>query len=182
LSYEKALYVIERKDPKYPALLEKRLGNDAPVCLWAIGNYELLKLPKTALFCSSRCPGDAILAAMDKARQWRDEGRCIISGFHSAVEKECLKILLRGNHPIIICPARSLANMRIPRDWRKDIEAGRILILSPFDPSQRRLTSALAEVRNRFAAALANDVYFTYIAPEGKTAQLTKQVAEWVIQ
>ena len=31
---------------------------------------------------------------------WRDEGRCIISGFHSPIEKECLLILLRGNQPV----------------------------------------------------------------------------------
>jgi len=32
----------------------------------------------------------------------------VISGFHTPAEKECLRILLRGAQPIIICPARSI--------------------------------------------------------------------------
>jgi hypothetical protein len=37
---------------------------------------------------------DAILEAMDQARKSRNEGRCVINGFHSPVEKKFLKILL----------------------------------------------------------------------------------------
>jgi predicted Rossmann fold nucleotide-binding protein DprA/Smf involved in DNA uptake len=106
--------IIDRENRMYPELLIKRLGEDAPDKLWVIGNPELLTLSKTALFCSGRCPGDAIIAAYDQAQQWRKEGRFVISGFHSAIEKECLNILLRGQQPIIICPARSIENMRIP--------------------------------------------------------------------
>jgi hypothetical protein len=58
----------------------------------------------TALFCSARCPGSVILRAYDQAAQWRDTGHCVISGFHSPVEKECLRILLRGEPPFTICP------------------------------------------------------------------------------
>jgi predicted Rossmann fold nucleotide-binding protein DprA/Smf involved in DNA uptake len=110
--------IIDRENSRYPEILIKRLGKDAPDRLWVIGNPEILTLPKTALFCSGRCPGDAIIAAYDQAQQWRDEGRCVISGFHSAIERECLNILLRGVQPVVICPARSIENMRIPEIWR----------------------------------------------------------------
>ena len=76
---------------------------------------------------------------MDQAQKWRKHGRCIISGFHSPIEKECLYILLRGSQPIVICPARSLERMRIPVEWRESIVKGRLLLLSPFDSSQKRL-------------------------------------------
>ena len=78
-------------DARYPARLRERLGANAPGHLSALGNLDLLAQPKTALFCSARCPGDAILRAYDQAAKWRDAGRCIISGFHSPVEKECLR-------------------------------------------------------------------------------------------
>ena len=55
--------------------IQSRLGSDAPGQLSALGNFDLLALPKAALFCSTRCPGDAILRAYDKAAQWRDAGR-----------------------------------------------------------------------------------------------------------
>ena len=177
-----ALHIREINSQSYPNLLTKRLGKDAPVRLWVIGSPDLLlDLPKTALFCSNKCPGDAILAAMDQARKWRDQGRCIISGFHSPIEKECLQILLRGNQPIIICPARNLERMRIPVEWRQGIEAGRIFLLSSFAPSQRRLTSALSEQRNKLVAAMADEVYFAYVTPGGKTEKMTHQISTWAI-
>ena len=175
------LQILEMNSQSYPNLLSKRLGKDAPVRLWAIGLLDLLDMHKTTFFCSNRCPGDAILEAMDQAQKWRDKGRCIISGFHSPIEKECLKILLRGRQPIIICPARSLENMRIPKEWHEGIGAGRILLLSPFDPSHRRLTAALSEQRNKLVAALADEVYVAHTTPRGKIARLTAQISEWDI-
>ena len=107
------LQVIDCLSPFYPIFLDKRLGKDAPAHFWAIGCLDLISTPKTALFCSKRCPANTVIATMDLAQKWRDQGRCIISGFHSPIEKECLRILLRGTQPIIICPARSLERMRI---------------------------------------------------------------------
>lgn len=78
-------HVLRKGIVGYPAILSERLGTAAPATLSALGNLDLLSLPKTALFCSARCPGSAILAAYDQAARWRDEGRCIISGFHSPV-------------------------------------------------------------------------------------------------
>jgi predicted Rossmann fold nucleotide-binding protein DprA/Smf involved in DNA uptake len=169
---------IAANDARYPAQLRERLQRIAPTHVTTLGNLDLLNLPKTALFCSVRCPGKAILAAYDKAALWRDEGRCVISGFHSPIEKECLRILLRGAQPIIICPARSLENMRLPSDWKAPLAAGRLLILSPFIPSQRRITADLAVLRNEFVAALADEAWFAHITPGGNAEHLTKRLAE----
>jgi hypothetical protein len=138
-----------------------------------------MALPKTALFCSARCPGDAILAAYDQAAQWRDEGRCIISGFHSPIEKECLRILLRGKQPIIICPARSLDGMRIPREWREPLDQGRLLVLSCFAKQDRRATADLARQRNLFVAALADEIYAAHVNPGSNTEQLLARARAW---
>ncbi len=169
--------IISRKNRLYPEFLIKRLGKDAPDRLWVIGNPEILTLSKTALFCSGRCPGDAILAAYDQAQQWRDEGRCVISGFHSAIERECLNILLRGLQPVVICPARSIENMRVPGIWRPAVAEGRVLILSMFSASERRMTVKLSTQRNQIVAALADEIYFIHITPGGRSAQLLEQAS-----
>ncbi|MDL1975496.1 MAG: hypothetical protein LWX55_12125 [Deltaproteobacteria bacterium] len=44
-----------------------RLGDEAPQTLWAMDPLDLFGMDKTALFCSQKCPGDAILKAMDRA-------------------------------------------------------------------------------------------------------------------
>ena len=146
-----------------------------PSELFTNGNLDLLALPKTALFCSARCPGNAILTAYDQAAKWRDAGRCIVSGFHSPVEKECLKILLRGSQPIIICPARSLPKL-VPLDWKKPLADGRLLILSCFNDGASRVTTELAARRNEFVAALADEVWFAHITPGGQMAQLGERL------
>jgi predicted Rossmann fold nucleotide-binding protein DprA/Smf involved in DNA uptake len=164
-------------DTRYPACLRKLLDTEIPPNLCAIGNLELLSLPKTALFCSARCPGNAILRTYDQAAKWRDERHCIISGFHSTVEKECLRILLRGNQPVIICPARSLEKMRLAPNWQKPFTDGRLLILSRFSQGNHRVTASLAARRNEFVAALADEVWFAHITPGGEMQRLAHKIA-----
>ncbi len=165
-------------DARYPARLRECPVADAPSQLFALGNLNLLALPKTALFCSARCPGHVILPAYDQAARWRDAGRCIISGFHSPVEKECLRVLLRGQQPIIICPARALPQ-RIPAEWRTPLADGRLLVLSGFAAAEKRVTTALATRRNALVAALADEVCFAHITPGGQSERLTRRLTAW---
>ncbi|MGC1404699.1 MAG: hypothetical protein WA974_17450 [Thermodesulfobacteriota bacterium] len=52
-----------RGDGSYPTVLLECLGEKVPDTLTAIGPIELLASRKTAIFCSARTPGDAILRA-----------------------------------------------------------------------------------------------------------------------
>ena len=168
-------------DARYPQRLQERLGKDAPRQLIAMGNLDLLDLPTTALFCSANAPGHAILAAHDQAVRWRDEGRCVIGGFHSPLEKECLRILLRGRQPVILCPARGLEGMRLPADLKKPLTDDRLLVLSPFSASEKRVTKYLAMDRNRFVVALADEVVFAHIAPGGQLDKLSQIIADGLL-
>jgi predicted Rossmann fold nucleotide-binding protein DprA/Smf involved in DNA uptake len=159
--------------------LRERLGEGAPAHVTVLGNLDVLDLPKTALFCSASSPGHTILAAYDQASRWRDAGRCVISGFHSPVEKECLRILLRGRQPVIVCLARGLEGMRLPRDWKKSLADNRLLVLSKFAASDRRMTERLAVARNQLVAELADEVVFAHITPGGHLDELRKLVTRW---
>ncbi len=165
-------------DARWPVRLSARLGDAAPAHLTTLGNLDLLALPKTALFCSARCPGHVILSAYDQAARWRDAGRCIISGFHSPVEQECLRILLRGTPPIILCPARALPT-RIPAAWQTPLADGRLLILSGFTAAAKRVTTQLATRRNALVAALADEVCFAHITPGGQSDGLARRLGNW---
>ena len=170
--------VIDTSDSRYPARLRERLGDNAPAQISAFGNLDLLALSKTALFCSTRCPGNVILKTYDQAAKWRDAGHCVISGFHSPVEKECLRILLRGSQPIIICPALTLPQ-RVPAEWQQPLAYGRLLILSGFRATEKRMTAELAMRRNEFVAALADESWFAHITPGGHAERLTYRINEW---
>ena len=170
--------IIPCDDPRYPARLRQRRGTDAPAELAALGNLDLLSQPMTALFCSARCPGNVILHAYDQAAQWRDAGHCVISGFRSPVEKECLRILLRGSQPIIICPARGIPR-RIPPEWRKPLADGRLLILSFFPDKETRVTADLAARRNELVAALADEVFIPHATAGGQLQSLFQTIQHW---
>ena len=173
---------IARDAEDYPAMLRSRLGENAPAELITLGDQGLLRSRKTALFCSARTPGEAILRTHDAARRMRDEGVTVISGFHSPIERDSLHILLRGRQPVIICPARAIDAMRIPKPCRAAFDAGRVLFLSPFSGQPRRITKESAQRRNEVVAALADDAYIAHVAPGGETARLAAMLRVWQIQ
>ena len=182
-------YPIERitqRNANYPTQLKGYLKTDVPETIWAQGNIALLTDQEThlngdlwALFCSSRCPGQIILKTHELAQQFQASGVPTIGGYHSPVEKECLRVLLRGSQPIILCPARSIENMRPNSAWKGALIEGRLLLLSTFDSKHRRSTAALASQRNEFVAALADKICIAHASEESKTLQFAQQVSEW---
>ncbi len=158
--------------PTTQSLLEETASG-----LHSIGDPEILRLELTALFCSNRCPGDLILKTYDLARDMRGARVPVIGGFQTPMEKECLRLLLRGSQPVVVCPARGIDNMRIPRDWRGPLNAGRMLVLSPFPSSRRRPTAETAAQRNDLVAALAQQVFIAHAAPGGKTEAFARKLA-----
>ena len=140
--------------------------------VWAIGNLQILDKPLLGFFCSTKCPGEVILRTYDLARALRKARVAMIGGFHTPMEKECFALLLRGTQPMVICPARSIVQIRLPVDWRQPVAESRLLILSPFEAKHRRPTVELTEQRNRFVAALSTYILITHAAPKGKTEAL----------
>src|SRR5712692_3350228 len=146
----------------------QRLETAAGVAL-AFGDGALLSYCKLGLICSRRCPGDVIIKTYDFARLARAAGLVIVSGFHSPIEKDCLPMLLHKSDPVIIVPGHRLSISRLSTGWQSAIERGRLLILSPFSDKQKRVTSALAVERNRFVAAIANEILIAYAAPDSRS-------------
>jgi predicted Rossmann fold nucleotide-binding protein DprA/Smf involved in DNA uptake len=165
-------------DEHYPAALSI-LGDRAPTSLALLGNADLLGESAVALFCSVKCPGSLILKTYDLSQKLRETNATVISGFHSPVERECLNVLCKSTNRMIICPARGLELMRIPADYRKLLEEGRLLLLSPFSEKQRQASAEMAERRNHLVAALASSVLVTYAAPRSKTENLCRRIVEW---
>jgi predicted Rossmann fold nucleotide-binding protein DprA/Smf involved in DNA uptake len=150
------------------------VGSDVPQQFSASGNLELLKKPLTAFFCSVSCPGNLMLKALDWIGKARDEGVAMVSGFHSPVEQQALKVLLRGKQPIVVCPARSLTGMTLSADWEEAYKQNRLLLLSVAADSERRITAEIALARNRFVVALAERIIIAHAEPGSKTEALLR--------
>ena len=175
---------ITQTDPNYPKKLKDSLKTEAPETIWTCGNIDFLPRTDTAfngnlwaLFCSKKCPGALILKTHDLAQTFKERGIPTIGGYHSPIEQECLRVLLRGVQPILWCPARSIENMkRLDPAWKDALAKERLLILSPFESRYNRQTEALANRRNAFVAALADKIYIAHAAEGSKTLKFAEKV------
>jgi len=170
---------LRQGDAAYPPALSQYLGKDAPSSIAILGDPQTLNATKLALFCSVKCPARLILQTHDLAHELVQARVTVIGGFHAPVEKECLRILLRGSQPVILCPARSLKKMRIPKEWKKPLDEGRLLFLSPFPENRHRSDIQMALYRNRFVAGLADRVFISYAGPSSKTEQFCREILSW---
>ncbi len=141
-----------------------------------IGNIDILNGKLLGFFCSVKCPGNIILKTYDLARSFRDAGIPFISGFHSPIEKDVFDLLLSGSQPLVVCPARSIENMRISNAWKEAIDNRRLLVLSPFKKKHKRVTTLLSDQRNRLVALLSGYVFLPYAAPGSRTENLCKDI------
>lgn len=137
----------------------------------SLGNTELLKLSKTAFLCSRQVPASVVLKCYDWAIGQREAGNCVISGFHSQLEKDVFHYLLKGKQPIIIALARGMKEKPEP-ELIKPLEEGRLLIITPFDRSVKRVSTDLAEVRNRLMINLSDQVAIGFASAGGNLEKL----------
>lgn len=145
--------------------------------LRVFGNAGVPPGPKVALLCSVKCPGKLILDAYELAQRLRESEVTVVGGFHSPMEQECLRILLRSRNPVIWCLARGMIR-RIPAkpvDCRAAVKEGRLIVVSPFPDAVRRATAKTAVARNRVVAEMADVVIVVYAAPGGKLAALCQE-------
>ena len=170
---------IPRTNPLYPANVLSLLSARAPQQLYAMGNLQLIRMRTVALFCSAKCPGSQIIQAHDFLQKLRDKEVTVIGGFHSSVERECLRLLSRGVVGIVMCPARSLNGMRIGREHKALLAEGRLLYISPFPKTIQRPTVETSVKRNRLVGAMAESVFVAHAEPGGKTEQLCRELIIW---
>lgn len=168
---------LSHDDQDYPELVARRWG-DAPPPLTLRGRRDLLRLPLSAVLCSRNPPPELVLPAIDLARELREAERTVVGGFQSPVESVMLDTLLRGEQPLVICPAREIAGMRPPREWERALANERLLLLSAAG-GRRRVDARLAAQRNRLVAALARELFIVHAAPGGQVHRLVVEALRW---
>lgn len=136
-----------------------------------IGNAELLKLPKTAFLCSRKVPASIVLKCYDWAIAQREAGNCVISGFHSQIEKDVLHYLLKGEQPIILVLARGLKK-KVELEFEQPLNDGRMLIISPFESNVTRASEFTAATRNKLMIELGDELYIGHASVGGSLDKL----------
>ena len=143
-----------------------------------LGNKDLLNVHKTAFLASSTIPVDMILKCYDWAEQMRKEGKCVISGFSSHLEKDVLHFLLKGNQPIILVLARQMYK-KVPEELQPLIDNGRLLIIST--SATTRQSKATAHARNHYICELADQIVFVGVTEGSSLHPLSKEYKRKII-
>ena len=129
--------------------------NNAPTYL---GNKELLKKRKVGFLASRKISTLSVLPTLDWAMQMsKQEETAIVSGFHSRMEKDVLKILLQGKCGIIIVLARGMYR-KIPQEYTEVLIQQRILFISFEKDSVTRVSEISAHRRNEYVKSLADEM------------------------
>ena len=142
------------------------------------GNKDLLKLPKTAFLASNTISSETVLRCYDWATEMRSQGKCVVSGFSSKLEKDVLHFLLKGNQPIIMVLARQMYKV-VPTDLKEALEQNRLLIISTSQAVRQSRATALA--RNRYVCEMADEIMLVGAAEENSLFELTEQYKEKIV-
>jgi hypothetical protein len=136
-----------------------------------VGNENILALPGTAFLCSRRIVSSIVLECYDWAVSERKKGTCVISGFHSDIEKDVFHFLSKGSQPIIY-----VLNRGLKKEWdpkvRSLLDSGRLLIITPFEKEVERGTDETGMIRNQLVLELAREVKYGYISENGNLRKL----------
>ncbi|MBF0537232.1 MAG: DNA-processing protein DprA [Nitrospirae bacterium] len=139
------------------------------------GNMELLNVHKVAFLCSRNCPDRVVVRSYEWAIEQRQKGVCVISGFHSDIEKDVLYFLLKGNQPIILTLGMGFMT-NIEPQLRSQIDKNRLLIITPFEDTVTRVTAETANIRNRLTLELADEIVVAYASKAGSLDKLVTEM------
>ena len=162
-----------------PAQCAQRVGPEFAARIVGAGETALLDEPLLGLIASRECPGKVLLEALDRVPEWVKAGRVIVSGFHSPLEQQVLRSLLRRNGRAVKVLARGFGdkggNYRPTAEEREPLANGRMLVISAFAPIVTRTTRETALARNRLVLALAAEIVVPHVAAGSPLAALLSE-------
>lgn len=139
-----------------------------------LGNNSLLDRKKIGYFASGTIASLSVLPTLDWATEVaKCEDVAIVSGFHSKMEREVLDFLLRGKCGIICVLARSIYK-KIPNKFREAYNAGRVLIIAPFDTSATMASRRLCQKRNEYVASISDVLAFSALTTNSSLYSIFK--------
>ena len=116
-------------------------------------------MQKVGFLASRKISTLSVLPTLDWAMQvCKQRDIAIVSGFHSLMERNVLKLLLQGQCGIIIVLARGMYR-KLPKQYEEAMNQNRLLIISYEKETITRVSEESAHKRNDLVRKLANEMY-----------------------
>jgi len=158
-----------------PPHCTQRAGPELAARIIGVGETALLSERLLGLIASRECPGHVLLETLDRVPEWVKAGRVIVSGFHSPLEQQVLRSVLRRKGRVVKVLARGVSEYRPQPEEHEPLAVGRMLVITACSPEVRRTSRETALGRNRLVLALASEIVVPYIAADSPLALLLKE-------
>jgi DNA processing protein len=131
----RAIWVKSAADLGYPQRLEALLGDDAPPVLYGCGDVGFLDRGGLAVVGSRNADDEMLDYAANVGRLAAKAGKAIVSGGAKGIDRSAMFGGLDGGGRAIGVLSDSLERTAMNRENRDHIIHGRLVLVSPYDPS-----------------------------------------------
>ncbi|RGU38254.1 hypothetical protein DWW78_02175 [Alistipes indistinctus] len=128
---------------------------------------------KIAFLASRTISSESVLKCYDWATEQKELGRCVVSGFHSKLEKDVLHFLLKTQTPTILVLGRA-SYKKLPQKFEVAIVDGLLQIISV--SNSPRQTKETARLRNEYIISIADEIVFASLNEQSSLYPLYRQV------
>jgi predicted Rossmann fold nucleotide-binding protein DprA/Smf involved in DNA uptake len=138
--------------------------------LWGVGNPALLSHQLLGIVSSRRVDSDLEAKTAQLLKQIVSlKDVAFVSGWHSPLEEEALRILLAHEATVVLCVAKSLDRFIAPMGVESRLTDGKALLLTHCSTKAKRITRNASMRRNELIVELTKAL-LVVSAPEGSAS------------
>ena len=152
---KRAIWVVSRADDDYPKRVKQRLKHDSPAVLYGCGDRSILGTRSLAIVGSRSVDEPLLEYSRCVASQVAGAGGAVVSGGARGVDRAAMNGALESAGVVAGVLAGDLERAVVHREHRDLIMDGRLVLVSPYDPSAR-FNVGHAMQRNKAIYALAD--------------------------
>jgi len=168
-----------------PPLCAQRVGTESASRIVGAGETALLDEPLLGLIASRECPGQVLLETLEYVPEWVKAGRVLVSGFHSPLEQQVLRSVLRRKGRVVKVLARGLdpdrSSLRLTPEEGLALRESRLLVISPFGSDVTRTTRVTSLQRNRFVLALSDKTVVPHVSSGSPVEGLLRDFKDRIV-
>jgi predicted Rossmann fold nucleotide-binding protein DprA/Smf involved in DNA uptake len=161
---------------KPPPALDTWFHGRAPK-LWGVGNPAILSGRLLGIISARQIDSDLALQSYQLLKQLAfSNDFSFVSGWHSPLEEDALRIVLAQEAPLVLCASKALDRFKPSRELESQLSKGKVLLLTHCGPKAKRISREASIRRNQLVVGLAAAL-LVLSAPEGSASLTLAQSA-----
>jgi predicted Rossmann fold nucleotide-binding protein DprA/Smf involved in DNA uptake len=152
------IHEYEISEIKSPTGLERYFDNKPPK-IWCLGDPAILNRRLLGIISARQIDSDLALKSSHLINELSSLTEVsFVSGWHSPLEEEALRLLLTHGQLIVFCVPKSLHRFVPPAELESRVRNGEALLLTHCSPKAKRISRDASIRRNQLVMGLATAV------------------------